>query len=141
VLFWALAIAALAYALWWARRLLPRFRTPGPEPYRPPPALFGMELAPEKLPPDVAAAAAALAGVGRLREALSLLYRGALSELVHRRGIRLLASHTEGEAVRLAGMPYFASLVDAWRRCAYAKREPSAGEIEKLAQGYKEAFA
>lgn len=141
VLFWALAIAALAYALWRARRLLPRFRTPGPEPYRPPPALFGMELAPERLPFDVAAAAAALAGEGRLREALSLLYRGALSELVHRRGIRLLASHTEGEAVRLAGMPYFASLVDAWRRCAYAERAPSTGEIEKLVQGYKEAFA
>ena len=141
VLFWALAVAAVAYALWWARRLLPRFQTPGPEPYRPPPALFGMELAPETLPPDVAAAAAALAREGRLREALSLLYRGALSELVHRRGIQLLASHTEGEAVRLAGMPYFAALVDAWRRCAYAKREPSAEEIEKLAQGYKEAFA
>ena len=141
VLFWVLAIAAVAYALWWASRLLPRGAEPAREAYRPPPALFGMELAPDKLPSDVAAAAAALAREGRLREALSLLYRGALSELVHRRGIELLASHTEGEAVALAGMPYFASLVDAWRRCAYAKREPSPEEIGKLAEGYKEAFA
>ena len=140
VLLWVLAIAALAYALWWASRLLPRGAAPGREAYRPPPALFGMELAPDKLPPDVAAAAAALAREGRLREALSLLYRGALSELVHRRGIELLASHTEGEAVVLAGMPYFASLVDAWRRCAYAKREPSVEEIGRLAEGYKGAF-
>ena len=59
------------------------------------------------LPPDVGAAAAALARAGRLREALSLLYRGALSELVHRRGVRLLASHTEGDVLRLSGeMPY-----------------------------------
>ena len=59
-----------------------------------------MELAPEKLPPDVAAAAAALAREGRLREALGLLYRGTLSELVHRRGVQLLASHTEGDVLR-----------------------------------------
>lgn len=141
VLFWVLAIAALAYALWWASRLLPRGAAPAREAYRPPPALFGMAPAPGQLPSDVAAAAAALAGEGRLREALSLLYRGALSELVHRRGVELLASHTEGEAVVLAGMPYFASLVDAWRRCAYAKREPSLEEIGTLAEGYKEAFA
>ncbi len=140
VLFWVLAVGAAAYALWWASRLLPRGAAPGREAYRPPPALFGMELAPDTLPPDVAAAAAALAREGRLREALSLLYRGALSELVHRRGIELLASHTEGEAVALAGMPYFASLVDAWRRCAYAKREPSVEEIGRLAEGYRGAF-
>jgi len=100
-----------------------------------------MELAPEKLPQDVPQAAAELAAAGRLREALSVLYRGALSELVHRRGVQLLASHTEGEAVRLAGMPYFAALVDAWRRCAYARRMPSPEEIQFLATTYKTAFA
>ena len=82
--------------------MLPRCAGRRAEPYRPPAALFGMDLAPEKLPPDVGAAAAALAREGKLREALGLLYRGALSELVHKRGVQLLASHTEGEAVRLA---------------------------------------
>ena len=83
---------------------------------------------------------AELAAAGRLREALSLLYRGALSELVHKRGVHLLASHTEGEAVRLAGMPYFAQLVDAWRRCAYARRLPPPEEIQSLVTAYKAAF-
>jgi hypothetical protein len=141
VLFWMLALAAIAYALWWAWRVLPRVRAPSAEPYQPPPALFGMELAPETLPPDVAGAAAALAREGRLREALSLLYRGALSELVHRRHIELLASHTEGEAVRLAGMPYFAALVDAWRRCAYARKDILTEQVVELAEGYRKAFA
>ena len=100
-----------------------------------------MELAPEKLPADVGAAAAALAREGKLREALGLLYRGALSELVHQRGVRLAASHTEGEAVRLAKLPYFSMLVDAWQRCAYASRTPSAGEVERLARDYAGAFA
>jgi hypothetical protein len=141
VLLWIAAGALLAYALWWAARMLPRFRGPPPEPYRPPAALFGMDLAPEKLPADVAAAAAALAREGKLREALGLLYRGALSELVHKRGVQLLASHTEGEAVRLARIPYFGMLVDAWQQCAYARRMPQAAEVEKLANDYRGAFA
>jgi hypothetical protein len=141
VLIWGAAAALIAYALWWAARMLPHGRAPRAEPYRPPAALFGMELAPEKLPPDVGAAAAALAREGKLREALGLLYRGALSELVHKRGVQLLASHTEGEAARLAGMPYFAALVEAWRLCAYARRMPSGADVERLAAEYRAAFA
>ena len=141
VALWVVAIAALGYALWWIARRLPRADDARSEAYEPPPALFGMELAPETLPADVPEAAARLAAAGKLREALSLLYRGALSELVHKRGVQLVAGHTEGEAVRLAGMPYFATLVDAWRRCAYARRIPSSEEIQSLVTTYKAAFA
>jgi hypothetical protein len=101
-----------------------------------------MELAPETLPPDVATAAAKAARDGRLREALSLLYRGALSELVHKRGVRLLTSHTEGDVLRLSGdLPYLQQLINAWRNCAYAQRLPAASEVERLANDYKAAFA
>ena len=141
VLFWMLVAAGIAYLLWWGAKRLPREAGAAREPYRPPAALFGMELAPDKLPADVAAAAGELAREGRLREALSLLYRGALSELVHKRGVQLLASHTEGEAVRLAGVPYFAALVDTWRACAYANRELPAAQVQALAAQYREAFA
>lgn len=141
VLFWILVAAGIVYLLWWGAKLLPRGAAPPREAYRPPAALFGMDLSPDKLPPDIAEAAAGLAREGRLREALSLLYRGALTELVHKRGVQLLASHTEGEAVRLAGMPYFAALVDVWRACAYAQRELSGEQVEQLAAGYREAFA
>jgi hypothetical protein len=141
VLLWIAAGALIAYALWWAARMLPRGRALPAEPYRPPAALFGMELAPETLPPDVAAAASALARDGKLREALSLLYRGGLSELVHKRGVQLLASHTEGEAVRLANLPYFASLVESWQGCAYGQRTPPAADVERLATEYRAAFA
>ena len=140
VAFWIIAGLALAYALWWAARMLPRLRVPAAEPYRPPAALFGMALAPESLPDDVAAAAAALAREGRLREALSLLYRGALSALVHRRGVRLLASHTEAEVLQLAPADWRDSLqklIEAWRLCAYARRDPGAADIERLVQDYR----
>jgi hypothetical protein len=140
VLMWIAAGAAIAYALWWASRLLPGLREPAPEPYRPPESLFGMELAPEKLPPDVAAAAAALAAEGKLREALALLYRGALSHLVHRRGVMLLASHTEGEVLHLVPgekKDYMKGLIDLWRLCAYGRLKPRREEIDSLAQGYR----
>jgi hypothetical protein len=142
VLLWIAAGALIAYALWWAARMLPRQSIANTQPYRPPPALFGMELAPETLPPDISATAAALAREGRLREALSLLYRGALSELVHKRGVRLLVSHTEGDVLRLSGeMPYLRDLIDAWGRCAYARRMPPSPEVQRLADHYKAAFA
>ena len=60
---------------------------------------------------------------------------------MHKRGIELLASHTEGEAVQLAALPYFGALVDAWRSSAYANRDPSLGELERLVSRYKETFA
>lgn len=142
ILLWIGAGALIAYALWWAAHMMPRRGVPPPEPYQPPAALFGMDIAPEKLPPDVAAAAAALAREGRMREALGLLYRGALSELVHRRGVQLLASHTEGDVLRLSGeQSYLEKLIDAWRRCAYARRMPAAAEVEQLAAEYGRAFA
>ena len=140
VLFWIAAGALLAYALWWAARLLPRGAAPGSEPYRPPESLFGMELAPEKLPADVAAAAAALAAEGTLREALGLLYRGALSDLVHRQGVVLLASHTEGEVLSLVPgekKSYMKDLIDLWRHCAYGRLKPGRAEVERLAQGFR----
>jgi hypothetical protein len=140
VLFWVAAAALLAYALWWAARLLPRGAAPAAEPYRPPESLFGMELAPEKLPADVAAAAAALAAEGKLREALGLLYRGALSDLVHRQGVVLLASHTEGEVLSLVPgekRSYMKDLVDLWRHCAYGRLKPARAQVDALAQGYR----
>jgi hypothetical protein len=140
VLLWAALAVGIGFLAWYLIRALPRFSaTPAREPYRPPKTLFGMALAPESLPPDVAAAARGLAGEGRMREALALLYRGALSQLVHRRGVHLLSSHTEIEVLRLAPPEtsrYLGELVDAWRACAYASRPPGAAEVEALALGY-----
>lgn len=140
VLLWIAVGAGIAFLLWKLLRALPRFAPAPREAYRPPASLFGMELAPESLPDDVPGAASALAKQGRLREALALLYRGSLSQLVHRRGVRLLSSHTEIEVLGLAPadcFPYLEKLIQAWRACAYARRPPAAGTVEALAQGYR----
>ncbi len=140
VVLWIVVGGAIAFLLWKLYRALPRLAPEPREAYRAPASLFGMALAPETLPDDLAGAASALAKEGKLREALALLYRGSLSQLVHRRGVQLLSSHTEIEVLALAPgdcFPYLEKLVDAWRACAYARRPPEAGAVEALAQGYR----
>jgi hypothetical protein len=148
VALWIAFAVLLALAAWWASRMLPREAAAARAAYRAPPVLFGMELAPEKLPADLAGAVRALAAAGKVREALALLYRGTLSALVHRRGVALAASDTESEALERvrrraeAGTTrYFAELVAAWQRAAYARRLPPAAEVERLAAAYVEQFA
>jgi hypothetical protein len=141
----ALAVVGLVLAL---RRWVPRWLEREPQAYRPPDALFGLALAPESLPDDVAAAAAALVREGRLREALSLLYRGALSVLVHRDHVPLAEGDTEGDCVRAArkALPatageYFARLVQTWTAAAYAGRLPDAPGAAALCRDWAPHFA
>ena len=98
-----------------------------------------LDIRPESLPADIAAAARALCQRGELRAALSLLYRGALSRLVHDRLVPILGSSTEGECVRLAarvlpaaGSAYFERLVAAWQTEVYAGRAADAGVVAAL---------
>lgn len=140
LLLWGAVGGGIVFLLWHLVHALPRFAAAPRDAYRPPESLFGMDLDPQSLPEDVPAAAAALAREGKLREALALLYRGALSQLVHRRGVRLLSSHTESEVLALAppeSAAYLKILVDAWRACAYARRPPGADAVDSLARGYR----
>lgn len=146
-LLWALAIIAvllIAYAL---RRFAPEPRLKKTV-YRPPDTLLGLDMAPESLPDDVAAAALAALHAGRTREALSLLYRGALSALMHRHAVPLLAGYTEGDCVRAAsgslpepGVAYFRQLVGAWQAVAYAAQMPQPSGVEQLCSSWPLHFA
>jgi hypothetical protein len=137
-LLWILAIVAILLVVYALHRYLPEPRI-GKAAYRPPDTLFGLDVSPESLPDDVAAAAAAAARAGRAREALSLLYRGALSALVHRYEVALQAGDTEGDCLRAANRSlsqsaadYFGHLVAAWQAAAYAGRFPPPDRVERL---------
>ena len=80
---------------------------------------------------------------GHQREALSLLYRGALSRAVHRHGIAILPSATEGEALRAVNATldppraaYFAELVGLWQRAVYAGESVLRDPIDRLCRGF-----
>lgn len=105
--------------------------------------VMGMSITRESLPADLLAAARAAWAQGAQREALSLLYRGALSALVEQRQLGIRASDTEddclqrveqSEAPPVAG--YFQRLTWQWMRAAYAGQSPAAPEFESLCRDW-----
>jgi len=134
-----LVLAAVLVALVWMIARQWQQRAPREETDGAPAQLFGLAISPESLPPDVPAAARALLQAGQVREALSLLYRGALSYLVHGRGLVVRRGATEGDVLvlaqrQLAAGPvgYFEQLLPAWVEAAYAARLPSVERVAAL---------
>jgi hypothetical protein len=126
---WVAGGIGLAFAAVWVYRLV-QSRRPAPPVAAPEAASTVQELdiRPASLPADVGAAALALLGAGRTREALSLLYRGALSRAVHSFSVPITSSYTEGEALRAVNqrmdpprVRYFAALISLWQRAVYAE--------------------
>ncbi len=104
-----------------------------------PRVVMGMDIGRDSLPDDVVAASRALWKTGGRREALSLLYRGALSELVARHRLPIRESDTEDDCldhVRRVGerqtAGYFSTLTRAWIGEAYAGITPAESEFERL---------
>jgi hypothetical protein len=109
--------------------------------------LFGLDVRPESLPSDVAAAARACIARNDLRGALSLLYRGALVFLIQDGRINIAAGDTEGVCARQVSkhylhdashqkLPsYFSELVRVWQLVAYS------GSTFKQGSGQTESTA
>ena len=88
-----------------------------------------LDIRPESLPADIGTAVRAAWLAGERRAALSLLYRGALSRLVHSLAVPIEDASTEGDCVRLARatLPaersaFVARLVLAWQIAVYGNR-------------------
>lgn len=110
--------------------------------------LFGLDVRPESLPADVAAAARDALGQGKAIVALSLLYRGALSALIHRHQAEFRAGDTEDNCLQRskphladAAFAYFARLLGAWRLAAYGHRLPQAEALLVLCDEWPTHFA
>jgi hypothetical protein len=115
--------------------------------YVPPDTLFGLDVRPESLPDDLAGVALQLARSGELLKALSLLYRGTLSTLLHRDSVELVGGDTEEDCMRKSmrqiptpALAYLARLVAAWQRLAYARRNVPQTDIETLCNEWRVYF-
>jgi hypothetical protein len=140
-----ISVAVLLVVLYRYRHLVLR---EGVAPRGLPTTLFGLDLRPESLPDDVAASALAEVDRGHYAAALSLLYRATLVELVRRRQIELRPGDTEDSCLRRAAgridneaAAYFAQLLDAWKRTAYAGQPPAAQSARQLCLGWQRHFA
>ncbi|EIJ33154.1 DUF4129 domain-containing protein [Thiothrix nivea] len=149
ILLW-IALVALTFSAFFHRQrifalLKPvRRKLPGTAP---PDILFGMDIRPESLPDDIAATSRHLWENGQPREALSLLYRGALMRLTRHDRLPVQASHTEGDILQLARghlggerMAWLATVTHAWQEIAYAHRPPANALAESLFDGWSQHF-
>jgi len=136
----AAAIAFVVSLIWRYRHLLRGRSVDSGGRLRPPPArvVMGMDVAPETLPPDIPAAALELWRVGRRQEAMSLLYRGAISRLIEAGKVEISESDTESDCMRRVAAeaaphaPYFGGLTEAWMRLAYGRTVPADETIREL---------
>jgi uncharacterized protein DUF4129 len=98
-----------------------------------------LDIRPESLPADIGAAVRALWLAGERRAALSLLYRGALSRLVHSYAVPIGDASTEGDCVQLAraALPaprseFVSALVQAWQLAVYGDRPLASEHVLRL---------
>ncbi|VXC92567.1 conserved membrane hypothetical protein [Pseudomonas sp. 8Z] len=151
VLLWGSLLALLAFILWRCRDWLQTFgeRLGLPKKRQriaAPTQLFGLEVAPQSLPDDVASEAQRLWDSDP-RAALGLLYRALLSRLLYEHQLALKASHTEGEVLGLVEnlnhqdlQSYSEQLTRHWQALAYGHRQPSAEQAQALCQSWRELF-
>jgi hypothetical protein len=99
------------------------------------------------LPEDLVGEAADAARDGRARDALALLYRGALTRLALVYGAELSAGVTERECLEAArpllpgdGTDYFEQLTSTWLRCAYGHIDPDPDGLEALCDRWSQWF-
>jgi hypothetical protein len=145
LLSWGIFIAFVCFVAVMLMRYLARWQ-PGvkslrknePELVR---TVMGMELTPESLPDDLRGEARRQWQAGNHREAMSLLYRGALSKLTRVRQLPIQDSDTEDDCLlRVAGheepdvVSYFTELTRVWVTAAYADRHASSTQFDALCE-------
>ncbi len=118
------------------------------EEYQSPDVMFGMDVRPESLPENIIDEARKLWQSEQHREALSLLYRGALIRLINQEKVKLQNSHTEGDVLKHASLKlndkkqtYLKSLTIQWQLIAYAHRLPNETKMQELFSHWTTDFA
>lgn len=113
-----------------------------------PAEILGLDVTEDSLPDDIAGHARALWDRGDQRQALSLIYRGALVALIHGYACELLEADTEGDCLvkaravlSQAGAGYFAAVTRTWQLAAYAHTLPNSGAFARLCEQFHGAFA
>jgi hypothetical protein len=136
---WIVAAILLAVLAWTLPRWWPWLRGIA-APTVPKPAAPRETAMPdiEPLPADIAAAARGLWADGRRRDALALVYRGAVEAMVAMTGRALPPGATEAQCLRAAAaLPdaprrAFAHGVRLWQQAAYADRMPADDAFEAM---------
>jgi hypothetical protein len=140
----------IAWCVFRYRDELARFM--GRRPLRPstahlPAKLAGMDVREESLPEDVVAMVLSLWREGKGREAIALLYRATLFELMRLHDVHFAPGFTERDclnatrdSVAPACASYFETLTRQWQQIAYAHRPPAFAQLEHLCEDWPRHF-
>lgn len=106
-----------------------------------------LDIRPESLPADIGGTARGLWDRGEHRAALSLLYRGLLSRLVHVHRVPIRDSSTEGDCLSMAArhlaprkQDYTVLLVRVWQRFVYGGEHVEAATVYGLCHDFASAL-
>ena len=100
--------------------------------------VMGLDVTAESLPDDLMSVARRFWSVGENLQAMSLLYRGALSWWIDRAGVDIVESDTEGDCMKRVeksargDVGYFQDLTDLWMKAAYNMNVPLDVEWDEL---------
>lgn len=147
---WAVVIGLALFFIFKYRHWLQSFvhYSPSIKRKKAPSVLFGMEVTQESLPDNVGEEAQALWEKGEKRQALSLLYRACLVQLIIG-GTELRDGDTEGLCLRKAknsyqdqhlssdAIGYFEGLTTVWQRFAYGHLLPESSAVIALCQNWQ----
>ncbi len=150
VLLWTILLCLLLTLAWryreWLRTFGARLQRPRKKSTVAPTQLFGLQVAPQSLPDDIAGSVEAL-WAEQPREALGLLYRALLSRLLHDHQLPLKSSHTEAEVLQLtlqlqqAELSRFAQVLTRhWQNLAYGHQLPPDNLKRGLCEGWRRLF-
>ncbi|UVE18686.1 DUF4129 domain-containing protein [Pseudomonas sp. LS44] len=149
-LLWGSLFGLLVLLIWryrdWLRTFASGFELPQRRTRAMPTQMFGLEVAPESLPSDVASRVEQLWDE-QPREALGLLYRALLSRLLHDLRLPLKSAHTEGEVLELVQQlqqvelgRFSLVLTRHWQNLAYGHQLPPANLKRGLCEGWRRLF-
>lgn len=106
-----------------------------------------LDIRPESLPDDIGAAAWELWQQNNHRAALSLLYRGLLSRLVHQHLVPIRDSSTESQCLKLARVhlqssqtDYVSRMLKLWQFAVYGAQLPDGVEVQQLCEQFSAAL-
>lgn len=106
-----------------------------------------LDIRPDSLPADIGQAARLLWDRGERRAALSLLYRGLLSRLVHAHHVPIRDSTTEGDCLTLAArhlpqdrQDYVSRVLGVWQQFVYAGQDADTSVVHFLCAGFGAAL-
>ena len=143
----AVALVAGLLVVFVLRLVKERSPSMGPRRKAIPTHVQDLDIRPESLPDNIGAAARALWDSGDHRAALSLLYRGLLSRLVHVHNVPIRDSSTEGDTLQLTATrlregkrDYVSRLIRIWQHAVYGGQQPEADAIYVLCDEFAPAL-